>query len=111
MGAMGAAISTLLSFLFWNVLTYVVSQRVYKIRYEWGRIAKLCLTSLLLIFFSHLIYFDHCQLRFLFKSFIILLFPLILIALYFYPTPEIDLIKKTVLKLGNSLRLIKITSK
>ncbi|MDR4499281.1 MAG: oligosaccharide flippase family protein [Candidatus Scalindua sp.] len=111
MGAMGAAISTLLSFLFWNVLTYVVSQRVYKIRYEWGRIAKLCLTSILLIFFSDLIYFDHCQLSFLLKSFIILLFPLILIALYFYQKPEIDLIKKTVLKLSNSLRLIKITTK
>ncbi len=48
-GMMGAAWSTFVCFVFMALLTYLVSNYYYKIKYEWGRIIKLVLiTSILL---------------------------------------------------------------
>jgi O-antigen/teichoic acid export membrane protein len=39
LGGMGAALATLVGFAFLAAGTYVVSQRVFPVRYEWGRLA------------------------------------------------------------------------
>jgi O-antigen/teichoic acid export membrane protein len=40
-GSMGAAIATLIGFLFLAVATWAVTQRVFPVRYEWGRLLAL----------------------------------------------------------------------
>jgi len=45
-GMMGAAWATLVAYVFQAALLYWLSQRIYPIRYEWGRIIRLGLLSL-----------------------------------------------------------------
>jgi O-antigen/teichoic acid export membrane protein len=47
-GSMGAAIATLIGFVFLAVCTWAVSQRVFPIRYEWPRLAGLLVLAVAL---------------------------------------------------------------
>ena len=44
---MGAAIATLLSYSAMAVGTYLIGQRAYRMQYEWGRLTKVALATLL----------------------------------------------------------------
>ncbi len=47
LGIMGAAIATLLSYIVMAIGIYFPSQRLYHVRYEWGRIARLSAAALI----------------------------------------------------------------
>jgi O-antigen/teichoic acid export membrane protein len=47
LGIMGAAIATLLSYIVMAIGIYFPSQRLYRVRYEWGRIARLSAAALI----------------------------------------------------------------
>ncbi len=47
-GSMGAAYATLIGFVFLAACTWVVTQRVFPVRYEWGRVAALLALAVVL---------------------------------------------------------------
>ncbi|MGH7173438.1 MAG: polysaccharide biosynthesis C-terminal domain-containing protein, partial [Gemmataceae bacterium] len=54
-GSMGAAIATLIGFVFLAVCTWAVSQRVFPVRYEWPRLAALLALAVSLWLISRLL--------------------------------------------------------
>jgi O-antigen/teichoic acid export membrane protein len=44
-GVMGAALATLAGFAFLAAATYVVTQRIFYVEYEWSRLSGLCLLA------------------------------------------------------------------
>jgi O-antigen/teichoic acid export membrane protein len=105
LGMMGAAINTLIAFIALVILTYIVSNKYYKIEYETGKI-------LLLIILATIIYFICLPLNnlsifiaLIIKITITLLFPFLLILFKFYELNEILTIKKIftgILNLANN---------
>jgi hypothetical protein len=85
---MGAAGATFLSYTFLAVLTLFVSGRVFKIRYEYFRLAKMYLTALLIFSVSRFLDFDSVAVSIAAKTSLVLLFPFILVPLRFYDEKE-----------------------
>ncbi|MBU1177657.1 oligosaccharide flippase family protein [Patescibacteria group bacterium] len=48
-GMQGAAVTTLICFILVVVLTYLITQQFYRVRYEWGRLAKLMMLVLVVL--------------------------------------------------------------
>jgi O-antigen/teichoic acid export membrane protein len=88
-GVMGAAISTVLSFLMLALLTFTVTQKLYTVPVEYGRIAILFVLAMFVFCLSRLI-----ELPFLMsvgiKSLLILGFPLMLFLGGFFYEDEIS---------------------
>jgi len=88
-GIIGAAISTVLTFLFIVLLNFIVSQKIYPIPFEYGRVFILFALAIFLFGLSRLV-----ELPFLMslgiKSFLILGFPLILFIGKFFNEEEIS---------------------
>lgn len=88
-GVMGAAISTVLSFLLLAVLSFTVSQKLYTVPFEYGRVAILFGLAMSVFGLSRLI-----ELPFLMsvgiKSLLILGFPLLLLLGSFFYEDEIS---------------------
>jgi len=97
---MGAAYATLLSYTFLSVLTLYVSGRVYKVPYEYFRLAKMYLTALLLFVICKAIEIESPVVAIAVKTPIALCFPLILIPLKFYDQKE----KGKILEIMGQLR-------
>jgi O-antigen/teichoic acid export membrane protein len=85
---MGAAYATLLSYAFLSVLTLFVSGRVFRIPYEYFRLAKMYLAALLIFVICRAIEFDSPVVAIAVKTPIALCFPLVLIPLKFYDQKE-----------------------
>lgn len=85
---MGAAGATFLSYTFLAVLTLFVSGRVFKIRYEYFRLAKMYLSALLIFAVSRFLDFDSVAVSIAAKTSLVLLFPFILVPLKFYDDKE-----------------------
>jgi len=109
MGALGAAIATVLSFFFWNSLTYIVCQRVYKIHYEWGRIIRIVGCSFLLITIANLIQLKPIpdMAEFFVKCVLILAFPSILWFAKFFTTKEREEMNKSKIWITGKLLLLR----
>lgn len=88
-GVMGAAVATALSFLLLCALTFVVSQRLYPIAFEYGRAFIVFSLALLIFGLSRLI--DASLLISLgIKSLLIIAFPLVLIIGKFFYKEEMN---------------------
>lgn len=85
---MGAAYATLLSYAFLAVMTLVVSGRVFRVPYEYFRLAKLFASALLVFAISRVIEIDSLILSIVVKLGIVLLFPLLLVPMRFYDEKE-----------------------
>jgi O-antigen/teichoic acid export membrane protein len=85
---MGAAYATLLSYAFLSVLTHFVSGSVYRVRYEYFRLAKMYAAALLIFAASRLIHIDSSVLAVAAKSALVLTFPVVLLLLGFYDKRE-----------------------
>jgi O-antigen/teichoic acid export membrane protein len=104
-GMWGAALSTLVSFGVTTVLTYVISNRIYAVRYQFGRIFKL-LTLAVVLYLASLCVNTNSLFSSLFvKSILVLSFPFWLFLLRFYSQPEIGKIKEMVSQVTRSFRL------
>ena len=87
-GVMGAAISTVLSFLCLAVFTFFVSQKIYHVPFEYGRISVLFLLSILIFGISRLI--DMSLLMSLgIKGLLLIIFPVALLLRKFFYEEEI----------------------
>lgn len=92
MGIMGAAIATLLSFLIMAVSTYIISQKVYRVQYEFARI--LIITSALISSFILFFVLSGILTTYLLKFLTILLFFTLIYFFKFFNPDEIRAIKK-----------------
>jgi len=79
-GIMGAAVATLLSFLYIFIVTFVVSQRFSTVRWNWLDIVKLVLIAVVFARLEQLISFDLLLLNLLFKSALMVFFLLALVV-------------------------------
>jgi len=55
-GIMGAASSTLITYVSMTVIIYIYSQKIYKIEYEWKKIWKLVMISLFVFFAGYFVF-------------------------------------------------------
>ena len=92
-GMMGAAWATLIGYAFMIVLTVVISQRIYPIPYEYGRIGKVILAAGILSAVGGIVPEASLLARIVMKAALLLLFPLILYLVDFFENYEIDWIR------------------
>jgi O-antigen/teichoic acid export membrane protein len=85
--AWGAAIATLLSFMFMLGYVHIISQKLYHIPYEYGRIIKMSLIALALYAVGSLINPSNIAVSIIVKFLIAFSFPFVLYIFRFY-TPE-----------------------
>ena len=104
-GIWGAAFSTLVSFGLTTVLTYVISNRMYPVKYEFGRIFKLLGLAVALYLISLGVNTNSLFSTLFLKSLLVLSFPFCLFLLRFYTQPEIGKIKEVVSKASRSFKL------
>lgn len=87
-GTIGAALSALLTNIVMAGIVYFYSQKLYRIDYEFGRISKLFAVASILYCLSCLVNIDSIVISMLVKSFFILSFPFLLLAVGFYTNEE-----------------------
>jgi O-antigen/teichoic acid export membrane protein len=89
MGLWGAALATLLSYIFLVVYVFIVSQKLYFIPYEYGRLAKMTFTALGLFIIGSFINPTSIVLSIALKLCISLSFPFILYLERFFTDEEL----------------------
>lgn len=94
MGMMGAAINTLIAFIFLVFFTYKISNKYYKIEFEIGKILLILGLSILIYFIGLPLNNLNIYLSLSLKVLISLIFPFILLPFKFYEINEILTIKK-----------------
>ena len=88
-GMMGAATSTVVSYLALVLLVYVVSQRFYPFPYEWGRLFKLTALSVVCYIACRFVASDSLLASIGLKSLLLLLYPLALFGMRFFTAEEL----------------------
>jgi O-antigen/teichoic acid export membrane protein len=96
LGVWGAAISTLVSFLFLAVCIYLPSQKLYYIKYEWKRILHMGVTAAALFIIASFVTFSNLTLSISVKTLIAFSFPFVLGLTRFYSDREMLKIKLAV---------------
>lgn len=91
-GLIGAATSNLAGFAVRGTLIYIVSQRLYPIPFELGRMGIMFITAIVLYLISQMIRFPSPYLTFLARTGLVALFPLVLFAVRFYTEGEFEFI-------------------
>jgi O-antigen/teichoic acid export membrane protein len=104
LGMWGAAISTILSFLVLFIFNYAVSNKIYYIRYQYLRLAKMLVLAVLLYFLAAAIKIDSFILSISTRTVIALSFPLLLYVLRFYTAEEIQKFKNIITRVLGSLK-------
>jgi O-antigen/teichoic acid export membrane protein len=96
-GMMGAAWAALASFLVMAILGFIVSQRLYTVTYEWGRVAKIVIAAGVIYAGSLFIHYDESVIiTGVFKLLALLAFPALLYLLRFHHPEEIQKIKEII---------------
>jgi len=89
-GLLGAATSNLAGFAVRGTLIYVVSQRLYPIPFELGRMAMMFITAIILYFISQTFSFSSSYLTFIARTGLVALFPFVLLLFGFYHEGEVE---------------------
>jgi len=97
-GLLGAATSNLAGFAVRGTLIYIVSQRLYPIPFELGRMAKMFVAAAILYLISQAISFSSPYLTFLARTGLVALFPGVLFMVKFYSEGEVEFIGRTLQK-------------
>jgi len=109
-GVMGAAVSTVLSFSWLCMLTFLISQKLYPVPFEYGRISILFLLAVLILALSRLI--EASLLMSLgIKSLLIIAFPLTLIIGRFFYEDEVTKGKALLRGIPSHLRAVRNVTK
>lgn len=88
-GIVGAAVATLLSFLYICIATFVVSQRLSTVRWDWLGIVKLVVIAVIFIGFGNMIVFESLPLNLAYKAALVVAFLLVLTAVGFVKIHDI----------------------
>ena len=94
MGMQGAAVASILGYAVMVIGLYLLTKRYYPIPYEWSRLIKIVL---IVGGIFTLRFLPEIDASWIYKTFIILLYPVLLMATRFFNTEEVDFIK---LRLG-----------
>ena len=89
-GIYGAAIATLIAFVYKVALTYYFSNRYYSIHFEFIRIFKILLVAAILFSVSSVLSIKSAYTSFVVKSAFIMFYPFILYVIGFYTQNEIN---------------------
>lgn len=92
-GMMGAGIATVISYLLLPIGSYMVSQKYYPIKYEWGRIIKIFIAAVLVYIGSIFITNDSAILAGILKLSSLFGFPILLYLFGFFKDEEIKKVK------------------
>ncbi len=88
LGAMGAALATLASFVYMLLLSYFYSNRLFHVNYEFGRISKSLIAALFLFTVATSVQLDSPFLSLVFRLLVALSYPFILYFMRFYREEE-----------------------
>lgn len=109
-GIYGAAVATLISFIYKVSLTYHFSNRFYRVYFEWERIGKIALVAIAIYAVSLLHDAESLWVDLPYKTSLVLSFPLVLLGLHFYNPEEkqkaAEFLKPKWLQLKNALMKI-----
>lgn len=94
----GAAVATIVSFVFLFVITTIVANRSYPIGYENKKLLTLLIVSIVLFMISLLFSGISIWPRIVLKTGLLLTFPLILFPLRFYEQREMDTFKRIIMR-------------
>lgn len=97
-GMWGAAITTLIAFIYKVSLIYYFSSKFYKIYFELLRIVKIVLVFIVLYFVTLLVHSESIFYSLIIKSLIILTFPIVLYVIGFFSSEE----KKSMVQFFNN---------
>jgi O-antigen/teichoic acid export membrane protein len=86
--AWGAALATLISYIFLLIYTHIISQKFYHVPYEYGRILKMSLLAVTLFAIGAKINSSSIAISIVVKFLIAFLFPFILYFFKFYTAEE-----------------------
>lgn len=78
-GMLGAALATFLSYLTLPILSYLFSQPLYKIKYEWSRLFLISMIFLICLLANHYFHSSNISINFVYKSLILLVYLLLAI--------------------------------
>ena len=101
-GMVGAAVATLMSYLFITITSYIPLQKVYFIQWDWKRAGKIILTGFSLYAISLLVTIENIYFSIIGKAILFLLFPLILYLTNFFYKSELESIKLEFRKITKS---------
>jgi O-antigen/teichoic acid export membrane protein len=93
-GMMGAAVATLISYVSLPISSYLLSQRYYSVKYEWGRVAKICIAFGVIFAGSLFIPHQSGVVTGVYKLLTIFAYPILLYILGFYHHEEIQKTKQ-----------------
>lgn len=97
-GIWGAALTTVVSSLLISVLSYIVSQRFYPVKYEIGKMLIVFAAGFVLYFISGFLADSNIYFGLGMKVILCLLFPILLYIFKFYEKTELDKMKKVLSK-------------
>jgi hypothetical protein len=95
---MGAAVATLLSYLVMAGMLFVMVQRIYPVRYEWKRLAKIACAAGCVIAGGLLV--QQYPLALGLKTVLLVLFPVALYAMRFFVPGEVRVMAQLVRGIG-----------
>jgi len=100
-GIYGAAVATLIAFMYKATLTYWLGSRYYSIHFEFDRITHLLLVAVALFAISFVIQFDLIIARITLKTMLLICYPIILFYTSFFTNSEKEKIESEISKLNN----------
>ena len=102
-GIMGAAIDTLIAFVLLFLLSLIVSNKYYKIYFEYLKLILLIFIGTSLFAVTYFIITDSIWISIIFKLLLVIAFPVILFLTSFYSPKELKLIKGFIQKWKNPI--------
>lgn len=106
-GTIAAAYTTLVSFLVFYLVTFIMADRFFRINYEHLKIAKLFLVGIILYFIQQSFILNNFFGEFVIKLIAVALFPFLLLAIKFYEKIELETITNSIKSLKNPSQIIK----
>ena len=99
-GVMGAALATLISYVTMAGMLYVMVHRIYPVRYEWGRLGKIALASVVVV--AAALAVRQSPLALSLKALALVLFPVLLYAMKFFVPGELKILAQVAGSVGLS---------
>lgn len=106
-GMTGAAINTVIAFIFLDVLSNIASNKYYKIEYENSKLLKLFIVGILIFLGAAILNDISFFIRIVLKFTLIIIFPFIVILTGYFNKGELSSISGAIKKWSNPFNLIK----
>ena len=103
-GMMGAAISTIISYIIIMIILVIYCRRLMEVNFEWSRIIKIFLATSIIFCAGYFINIENIAASIFFKVLIIIFYPFLLYLLRFYKDSEIDRFKKVFFSKLNKIK-------